>query len=120
MFLLLLPPLAYALVYSESIWSWLLQYPDVVSSVWFIAGVGLGFSYAYSCVWALLEYNNLLGNEKIQRLDIPSKVNGTAQFGIDVVLPGMKYATVKTSPVFGGAVEAFDAARAEKMKGYKR
>jgi isoquinoline 1-oxidoreductase beta subunit len=63
------------------------------------------------------EQFNLMGNEHIQRLDIPEKVNGTATFGIDVVLPGMKYATVKTSPVFGSQVESVDSSAAEKMKG---
>ena len=63
------------------------------------------------------EQFNLMGNENIQRLDIPEKVDGTAQFGIDVVLPGMKYATVKTSPVFGSTVESIDSSAAEKMQG---
>jgi isoquinoline 1-oxidoreductase beta subunit len=63
------------------------------------------------------EQFNLMGNEDIQRLDIPEKVDGTATFGIDVVLPGMKYATVKTSPVFGSKVESIDSSAAEKMKG---
>jgi isoquinoline 1-oxidoreductase beta subunit len=63
------------------------------------------------------EQFNLMGNEEIQRLDIPGKVDGTAQFGMDVVLPGMKYATVKTSPVFGGKVESIDSSAAEKMPG---
>ncbi|WP_299080575.1 molybdopterin cofactor-binding domain-containing protein [uncultured Paraglaciecola sp.] len=59
----------------------------------------------------------LMGNEAIQRLDIPEKVDGTAQFGIDVVLPDMKYATVKTAPVFGSKLESVDSAAAEKMQG---
>jgi isoquinoline 1-oxidoreductase beta subunit len=63
------------------------------------------------------EQFTLMGNENIQRLDIPEKVDGTAKFGIDVVLPGMKYATVKTSPVFGSIVESVDSSAAEKMKG---
>jgi len=63
------------------------------------------------------EQYTLMGNEKIQRLDIPEKVDGTAKFGIDVVLRGMKYATVKTSPVFGSSVESIDSSAAEKMKG---
>ena len=63
------------------------------------------------------EQFNLMGKENIQRLDIPEKVDGTAQFGIDVVLPGMKYATVKTSPVFGSTVESVDSSAAEKMQG---
>ncbi|WP_297703995.1 molybdopterin cofactor-binding domain-containing protein [uncultured Eudoraea sp.] len=40
-----------------------------------------------------------------QRFDIPSKVDGTANFGIDVVLPNMKYAAIKASPVFGVKVK---------------
>ncbi|WP_297795722.1 molybdopterin cofactor-binding domain-containing protein [uncultured Eudoraea sp.] len=40
-----------------------------------------------------------------QRFDIPSKVNGTANFGIDMVLPNMKYAAIKASPVFGAKVK---------------
>jgi isoquinoline 1-oxidoreductase beta subunit len=63
------------------------------------------------------EQFNLMGNEDILRLDIPEKVDGRAKFGIDVVLPGMKYATVKTSPVFGCKVETIDGALAENMKG---
>lgn len=60
---------------------------------------------------------NLMGNEDIQRLDIPAKVDGTAKFGMDVVLPGMKYATVKASPIFGSTVESIDSSAAEEMKG---
>ena len=36
-----------------------------------------------------------------QRLDIPSKVNGTAVFGIDVRLPGMLFAAVRLAPKVG-------------------
>ena len=39
------------------------------------------------------------------RFDIPSKADGTANFGIDVVLPNMKYAAIKASPVFGVKVK---------------
>ncbi len=58
----------------------------------------------------------IMGQHK-PRLDIPAKVDGSAKFGIDVVVEGMKYATVNASPVFGGTVESFDAAKAEKMAG---
>jgi isoquinoline 1-oxidoreductase beta subunit len=60
---------------------------------------------------------DLMGKEDIQRLDIPPKVDGTAKFGIDTVLPGMKYATVKMAPVFGATLESYDASAAESMKG---
>ena len=41
-----------------------------------------------------------------KRLDTPSKVNGTAVYGIDVRPPGVKIATLAQSPVFGGRVKA--------------
>src|SRR5437879_6624378 len=47
-----------------------------------------------------------------KRLDTPDKVNGRAQFGIDVRLPGMKVATVAASPVLGGKVAGLDEAKA--------
>jgi isoquinoline 1-oxidoreductase beta subunit len=43
------------------------------------------------------------------RLDVPAKVTGRAQFGIDTRLPGMLYAAVVTCPVFGGKVASYDA-----------
>ena len=39
-----------------------------------------------------------------RRLDLAGKVNGQAQYGIDVKLPGMKIATVRACPVFGGTL----------------
>ncbi|MEL6184233.1 MAG: molybdopterin cofactor-binding domain-containing protein [Myxococcota bacterium] len=40
------------------------------------------------------------------RLDIPSKVDGSAQFGLDVRVPGMRTAAIRHAPVFGAKVEA--------------
>jgi isoquinoline 1-oxidoreductase beta subunit len=40
--------------------------------------------------------------QSLQRLDIPAKVNGTAEFGLDVKRPGMLIARVLKCPVFGG------------------
>lgn len=37
-----------------------------------------------------------------RRLDLPSKTNGTAQYGIDVRLPNMVYAAIKHAPAIGG------------------
>ncbi len=55
-----------------------------------------------------------------KRLDTPAKVNGTAQFGIDVRLPGMKIATVAASPVLGGKVASLDDSKAKAVKGVRQ
>jgi isoquinoline 1-oxidoreductase subunit beta len=52
-----------------------------------------------------------------KRLDAPDKVNGTAQFGIDVKVPGMKVATVAACPVFGGKLASVDDSKAKAIKG---
>src|SRR6266481_4365975 len=54
-----------------------------------------------------------------RRLDTPSKTNGSAQFGLDVSLPGMLTAMVARPPVFGGKVAKFDASEALKVPGVK-
>ena len=54
-----------------------------------------------------------------RRLDTPSKVNGSAQFGLDVVRPGMLTAVVARPPVFGGKVAKLDASEALKVPGVK-
>jgi len=53
----------------------------------------------------------------IQRLDTPSKVNGTAQFGIDAKVAGMVYASIEQTPVIGGKPKSFDATKAKSMPG---
>src|SRR5215467_1410040 len=55
-----------------------------------------------------------------KRLDSPAKVNGTAAFGIDVRLPGMKIATVAASPVVGGKVVSVDDSEARAIKGVRQ
>lgn len=51
------------------------------------------------------------------RLDTPQKVDGSAEYGIDVKLPGMKYAALAQSPVLGGKVRSVDMSAAQKMPG---
>ncbi|VAV87548.1 Isoquinoline 1-oxidoreductase beta subunit [hydrothermal vent metagenome] len=58
-----------------------------------------------------------LMGKSIKRKDIPAKVNGTAGFGIDANVPGMKYAAVKAPPVIGASVEKIDTTRAKAMPG---
>jgi isoquinoline 1-oxidoreductase beta subunit len=52
-----------------------------------------------------------------KRLDTPSKVNGSGQFGIDVILPRMLTAVVARPPVFGAKVGQLEAAEALKIPG---
>jgi isoquinoline 1-oxidoreductase beta subunit len=61
----------------------------------------------------------LIGRAQPRR-DTPSKVNGTAVFGIDVRPPGMLYATVRMSPVVGGTVASVNGDAAMKMPGVVR
>jgi isoquinoline 1-oxidoreductase beta subunit len=53
----------------------------------------------------------------MQRLDILSKSTGTAVYGIDLRMPGMVYATVRSNPRMGGGIKSFDARQAEKARG---
>lgn len=55
--------------------------------------------------------------KRTKRLDTPAKTNGTAEFGIDVKLPGMVYASLEQCPVIGGTVVSFDASQAKGMPG---
>ena len=55
-----------------------------------------------------------------KRLDTPSKVNGTAVYGIDARPPGVKVATLAQSPVFGGRVKRVDDAAAKAVNGVRQ
>lgn len=55
--------------------------------------------------------------KKMPRLDMVPKCTGTATYGIDVRLPGMVYATVRTNPRLGGKVGRVDQSAAEKARG---
>ncbi len=53
------------------------------------------------------------------RVDVPSKVNGSAQFGIDVRVPEMVFAVVARCPTFGGKAAHFDAGKAKAVAGVR-
>jgi isoquinoline 1-oxidoreductase beta subunit len=54
----------------------------------------------------------------LRRIDSPDKVVGATQFGIDVRVPGMKIATVRACPTFGGKLASVDDTRARKVPGF--
>lgn len=51
------------------------------------------------------------------RLDIPAKVDGSAVFGIDAQVEGMKYAAILAAPVFGAQLVSVDSTEAQAMPG---
>ena len=55
-----------------------------------------------------------------RRLDIPSKVDGSAKYAIDFSTPGMLYAAIEIAPVYGGALVSVDTAPADAMPGVKK
>lgn len=61
----------------------------------------------------------LLG-KSMPRLDSRDKITGRAQFGIDVVRPGMLTAVIARPPVFGATVKGFDPAPALAAKGVRQ
>jgi isoquinoline 1-oxidoreductase subunit beta len=58
----------------------------------------------------------LIGTRQ-KRLDLSGKVDGSAMFGIDTRIPGMKFAVVAQSPTFGGKLVAVDEAKAKAVPG---
>src|SRR5882672_1668606 len=61
----------------------------------------------------------VLVGQSVPQLDIPSKTNGTAKFGIDAAVPGMLYGKPVTPPVrYGATVTGVDESAAKKVKGY--
>jgi isoquinoline 1-oxidoreductase beta subunit len=61
----------------------------------------------------------IIGNASTTRLDVPAKVDGSAQYGLDVRVPGMLYAAIARSPVFGGTVKMFDSTAARAVRGVR-
>jgi isoquinoline 1-oxidoreductase subunit beta len=62
----------------------------------------------------------VLIGKPLKRLDTPDKVNGKAVYGIDAMLPNMKFATLKACPVFGGKVGKVDDRAARKIPGVRK
>src|SRR5438445_7993104 len=62
------------------------------------------------------EQYRLIGKD-VMRVELPTKVNGTAQYSIDVQLPGMLYGAVLRGPVAGSAPVAIDDSRSRAIRG---
>jgi hypothetical protein len=58
----------------------------------------------------------LLGR-RMPRLDTPAKTDGSATFGVDVRLPGLRYACLVRPPVLGATLVSFDDNAARRMPG---
>lgn len=56
----------------------------------------------------------------LKRLDTPDKVDGKLVYGIDVMMPGLKFATLAACPVFGGKVAHVDDAKAKQVPGVRQ
>ena len=55
--------------------------------------------------------------KSMPKLHTPARVNGTAQYGIDVRRPGMLFAAVRQSPIFNGKVKSYDESAAKAISG---
>jgi isoquinoline 1-oxidoreductase subunit beta len=62
----------------------------------------------------------VLIGKPLKRLDTPDKVNGKAIYGIDTMMPGLKFATLAQCPVFGGKVLKVEDEAARKIAGVRQ
>jgi isoquinoline 1-oxidoreductase subunit beta len=62
----------------------------------------------------------VLIGKPLKRLDTPDKVNGKTVYGIDAIVPDMKFATLAACPVFGGKVGKVDDSAARKIPGVQK
>jgi len=61
-----------------------------------------------------------IAGKPVKRLDTHDKLIGKATYSIDMKVPGMLSAAIKASPVHGGKLKSFDAAKIENMKGVRK
>jgi isoquinoline 1-oxidoreductase beta subunit len=64
--------------------------------------------------------NFTLIGKPLKRFDTPEKTNGKAVYGIDAMPPGVKFATLAASPVFGGKVGHVDDGKAKAIPGVQQ
>jgi isoquinoline 1-oxidoreductase subunit beta len=61
-----------------------------------------------------------LVGKPVHRLDIPSKVNGSAKYGIDTQVPNLCFAALRISPVFSGKLVSVDESPIVQNRGVKK
>ena len=61
-----------------------------------------------------------LVGKPVRRVDGPAIVSGRAGYGLDVRIPGMRFAAVARCPVAGGKARRFDAAKARAVPGVRK
>jgi isoquinoline 1-oxidoreductase beta subunit len=61
-----------------------------------------------------------IAGKPVKRLDTADKTTGKMVYGIDVKLPGMLSAAIKSCPVFGGKLKSYDDAKVISMKGVRK
>ncbi|HEY1983677.1 MAG TPA: molybdopterin cofactor-binding domain-containing protein, partial [Xanthobacteraceae bacterium] len=64
--------------------------------------------------------NFTLIGKPLRRFDTPNKTDGKTVYGIDAMLPGMKFATMAACPVFGGKVAHVDDSAAKAVPGVRQ
>src|SRR3979490_3181344 len=62
----------------------------------------------------------VLIGKPLKRFDTPDKATGKVVYGIDAILPGMKFATLAACPGFGGKVGKVDDSAAKKIPGVQK
>ncbi|APG63559.1 hypothetical protein LPB140_04065 [Sphingorhabdus lutea] len=60
---------------------------------------------------------NEISGQMVERLDLPSKVDGSANFAGDIRLPGMVYAAVRAGPIGNSRLKSFNKKGAAKISG---
>jgi len=84
-----------------------------------LAAEAAGFSpSAHPKLKAQSEYK--LVGKPIARFDIPAKVNGATQYGIDAQVPGMCFGAIRISPAFGGKLASVNEAAVAGNRGVKK
>ena len=58
--------------------------------------------------------------QSLKRFDTPEKVNGKVMYSVDIMLPGMKFATLAICPEFGGQVDRVDDSKAMAIPGVRQ